>query len=258
MGLFITLGYKLKYTLISVFLTAVLSLIILAPSFISASNNAPVLFHKGSSPYGTPYSEWLKNWWQWWLSIPNDQHPFPKYDPKTCSVHQQGPVWYLPDVEPTGQLTHASVTYSCEIPKGKAIFFPLSQSSCWLANPEFKKFSNKLAPNPESDQALKTCAVSPQDFNHSVVKIDGVPIDPSKLDRVTTNFYNVTVPPIAVKGLFDFGPPGTSRGIADGYVLFVPPLPVGKHTIEFTVTDHLAGPTSELIKRDGTYIVSVK
>jgi hypothetical protein len=139
----------------------------------------------------------------------------------------------------------------------KAIFFPLSQSSCWLANPEFKKFSNKLAPNPESDQALKTCAVSPQDFTHSVVKIDGVPIDPSKLDRVTTNFYNVTVPPNAVKGLFDFGPPGTSRGIADGYFIRAS-LPVGKHTIEFTVTDHLAGPTSELIKRDGTYIVSVK
>ena len=39
-----------------------------------------------------------------------------------------------------------------------------------------------------------------------------------------------------------FGPPGTSRGIADGYVLFLPPLPVGKHTIEFSVTDHLIVP----------------
>ena len=57
--------------------------------------------------------------------IPNNEHPFPNYDSKTCSVHQQGPVWYLPDVEPTGQVTHASVKYSCEIPKGKAIFFPL-------------------------------------------------------------------------------------------------------------------------------------
>jgi hypothetical protein len=32
-------------------------------------------------------------------------------------------------------------------------------------------------------------------------------IDPTKLDRATTNFYNVTVPSNAVKGLFDFGPP---------------------------------------------------
>ena len=148
--------------------------------------------------------------------------------------------------------------YSCEIPKGKAIFFPLSTSSCWLNNPEFKKYSNKLAPDPKADEDLKTCAVSPQDFNHSFVKIDGKPVDITNLDRATTSFYNVTVPPNAVKGLFDFGAPGTSRGISDAYVLFLPPLPVGKHVIDFSVTDHLAGPTSELIKRDGEYTVFIK
>ena len=159
-GQFTTLEHKLKNALISVCLIVILSLIIVMPSYINASSNPPVLFRKGSSSYVTPYSEWLKNSWLWWIGIPNNEHPFPNYDSKTCSVHQQGPVWYLPDVEPTGQLTHASVKYSCEISKGKAIFFPLTQSSCWLANPEFKKFSNKLAPDPESDQALKTCAIS--------------------------------------------------------------------------------------------------
>lgn len=125
-----------------------------------------------------------------------------------------------------------------------------NSSSLSTSNPEFKKYSNKLAPNPESDQAVRMCAISPQDFTHAVVPVDGMDIDPTKLDRATTNFYNVTVPSNAVKSLFDFGPPGTSRGIADSYVLFLPPLTVGKHTIEFAVTDHLAGPTSELIKRD--------
>jgi hypothetical protein len=105
---------KLKNLLILCCLTVMLTSIILTPSYIHASSNAPVLFHKCSSPYGIPYSEWLKNWWQWWISIPNNEHPFPKYDSKICSVNQQGPVWFLPDVEPTGQLTHASVKYSCE------------------------------------------------------------------------------------------------------------------------------------------------
>jgi hypothetical protein len=120
-----------------------------------------------------------------------------------------------------------------------------NSSSLSTSNPGFKKYSNKLAPNPESDQALRTCAISPQDFTHAVVRVDGIDIDPTMLDRATTNFYNVTVPSNAVKSLFDFGPPGTSRGRADSYVVFLPPL-----TIEFTVTDHLAGPTSELVKRD--------
>jgi hypothetical protein len=119
-----------------------------------------------------------------------------------------------------------------------------------------------LSPNPEVDEALERCAVDPQDFNKSVVKIDGKPVDITDLNRATTGFYNVTVPPNAVKGLFDFGPAGTSRGITDAYTLFLPlflpPLHVGKHVIEFSVTDHLAGPTSELIKRDGKYTVFIK
>lgn len=215
-------------------------------------------FRKDSSPYGTPYSEWLKNWWQWWIGIPNNEHPFTNYDPKTCPVHQNGPVWYLPDVEPKGQLTHASVEYSCSIPKGKAILFPLSTSICFLGNPEFKQFSNKLAPDPKADQALKTCAISPQDNTHFTVRIDGIPLDPTKIDRATTNFYNVTLIPNYVKGIADLGPPGISRGIANAYILFLPPLPVGKHTIEFNVVDHLSGPTSEPIKRDGKYTVFIK
>jgi hypothetical protein len=126
--------------LILVCLTVMLSLMILTPSFIKASSNAPKFFREGSSPYGTPYSEWLKNWWLYWVSIPNNEHPFAaNYDPKTCSVHQLGPVWFLPDAEPKGPQTHAAIKFSCEIPKDKAIFFPLSQSSCWLGNPEFKR-----------------------------------------------------------------------------------------------------------------------
>ena len=35
-------------------------------------------------------------------------------------------------------------------------------------------------------------------------------------------------------------------------------FPVEKHKIEFSVTDHFAGPTSELIKRDGKYTVFIK
>ena len=87
-----------------VFLIAILSIIILTPSYISASSNATssnatssnatssnatssnatssnatMPFQKGSSPYGTPYSEWLANWWLWWLSIPNNEHPYPNY-----------------------------------------------------------------------------------------------------------------------------------------------------------------------------------
>ena len=236
-----------------------LTSVILTPSYIKASSNNPTFYQKDSSPYGLPYAEWLKVWWQWWLGIPNNEHPFVNYDSKTCSVHQQGSVWFLPDVEPKGQTTHASVEFSCEIPNDKSILFPLSQSSCWLGNPEFKRFTNKLAANPQADQELKTCAISPQDnTNLLYVRVDGVNLDITKVPRATTSFYNVTVPSNAVTGLFDFGPPGISRGISDRYNLFLAPLSVGKHIIEFKVVDHLSGPTSEPIIREGKYTVFIK
>jgi hypothetical protein len=156
--------------------------VIQTPVYTKASSSAPTFFQKNTSPYGIPYPEWLKIWWQYWLSIPNNEHPYTNYDSKTCPINQHGPVWFLPDVEPNGQSTTANVTFSCQIPLGKAIFFPISQSACWLNNPQFKQFSNKLAPNPQSDQELKTCAISPQDNSNILyVRVDGKNLDTSKI-----------------------------------------------------------------------------
>jgi hypothetical protein len=76
------------------------------------------------------------------------------------------------------------------------------------------------------------------------VRVDGKDLDTSKLDRVTSGFYNVTIPSNPTIGIFDFGLPGTSRALADGYFLFLSPLPEGKHTIEFAAVDQAAGPAS--------------
>jgi hypothetical protein len=245
--------------LILICLTVILPLIILTPSYIKASGNELMFFRKDSSPYGIPYSEWLKIWWHYWVGIPNNEHPAVNYDSKTCSVHQQGPVWFLPDVVAKGNDPYTLREFSCEIPKDKAIFFPLSQSSCWLGNPEFKDVRNKLASDPKVDADLKTCAVSPQDYTQfPYVRIDGKNLDTTKLDRATTSFYNVTVPSNPVTSIFDFGPPGTSRGIADGYSLFLSPLHVGKHLIEFKAVDQLAGPASPKLTREGKYTVFIK
>jgi hypothetical protein len=55
-------------------------------------------------------------------------------------------------------------SFSCEIPKGKAILFPLSTASCWLGTPEFNDMSNKVSPDPQADADLKTCTITPQDL----------------------------------------------------------------------------------------------
>ena len=77
------------------------------------------IFKNDSTPYGSPYSNWIEKWWIWWDGIPDYKHPAKDYsNSERCSVMQDGPVWFLPDVLPgTGNLN-----YHCNIPIGKAIF----------------------------------------------------------------------------------------------------------------------------------------
>jgi hypothetical protein len=240
-------------------LTVLFLLIILTPSYLKASNDDLMFFRKDSSPYGIPYSEWPKIWWQWWLSIPNNEHLGVDYDSKKCSVHQKGPVWFLPDVVLKGSATHVTQQFSCEIPKGKAILFPLSTGSCWLGHQEFEEVSNKISSDPAIDAQLKKCATVPQIYTRiDHVRINGTALDESKLDRVTTSFFNVTTPanPITFLGEIQSG---TSRAIADGYFLFLRPLPEGRYLIEFQVADKVGGEeNSPITTRAGQYTVFVK
>lgn len=241
-------------------LAILLSLIILTPSYIKASNDNIKFFRNNSSPYGIPYSESPRIWWQYWLGIPNNEHPGVDYDSKKCSVHQKGPVWFLPDVISKGnQVAYTLRQFSCEIPKGKAILFPLSTGSCWLGIPEFKDISNKLSSDPKVDAELKACAISPQDNTRILyVRINGTDLDTSKLDRATTGFFNMTTPASPVTDIFQGIQSGTSRAIADGYFLFLPPLPEGTYLIDFKVVDHVAGPESPAQTREGQYTIFVK
>jgi hypothetical protein len=238
------------------FLIVILSLMIAVPSYLSASTNEPTFFRKGSSPYGIPYSEWPRIWWQYWVGIPNDEHPSVSYDPTKCSVHQKGPVWFLPDVVARGNNPVTHVDFSCEIPKGKAVYFPLSTASCWLGNPEFKDVVNKFSPDPKVNAELNTCVISPQDNTQIVyVRVDGQNLNTANIDRATTDFFNMTVPDNPVTSIFDFGPPGTSKARADGYFLFLSPLSEGRHQIEFKAVDQLGGGK---ITREGNYTVFIR
>lgn len=237
-------------------LTVLLSLMVLTPSYTRASDF--MFFRSNSSPYGIPYSEWPKIWWQYWLGIPNSEHPGLAYDSRKCSVHQNGPVWFYPDVISTGnQVAYTLRHFSCEIPREKAIYFPLSTGACWLGLPDFNDVTNKLS--SDHDAQLKSCAVSPQDNTHILyVRINGTDLDISKLDRATTSFFNLTLPTNPVTDIFQGIQAGTSRAIADGYFLFLAPLPRGTYLIDFKVVDHITGPESPAQTREGQYTVVVK
>ena len=99
--------------------TILISLLSSLTPFIYADNINPGVFSRDSSPYGTPYGEWLSKWWQWNMQIPIADHPRDNYSPQKCTVSQNGSVWFLPDI------LSGKEERTCTIPSGRAILVPL-------------------------------------------------------------------------------------------------------------------------------------
>ena len=179
-----------------------------------------------SSPYGTPYSEWVAKWWKWWVDIPIDKHPVKDYsDSKRCSVMQNGPVWFLPDIIPG----EGKINYNCNVPLGKAVMLPITTTFC-----------DSGTSGPMTDTEIVECAdniLTP--LNNMKVTVDGknVNLDGS---LIKTDFFNITIPehPIDIWGAIN---PGTYKALATGYFLFLHDLSPGQHNIELRVVDLLKG-----------------
>jgi hypothetical protein len=177
------------------------------------------------TPYGMSYEEWSAKWWQWALSMPNDQNPF--FDEGgNCdngANGQLGPVWFL-----TGVInTSGTAVRNCTVPAGKALFFPIINVEC-----------STLEPPPYyggNEQELIAC-VHADDFAFGEVfaEIDGKAV--KRLDRylVQSPMFNITVPRDNVLGVdVTEDPGGFGQSVSNGYYLMLPPLRPGKHIVHF-------------------------
>lgn len=70
-------------------------IILFSPSMAAYGiSSTPQYFTRDSSPYGTPYSDWIKKWWQWNVSVPKAEHP--QTNPKVvCATKVSGQVSFL-------------------------------------------------------------------------------------------------------------------------------------------------------------------
>ena len=183
--------------------------------FISADSINPGVFSKDSLPYGIPYDEWLAKWWQWSFSIPAAQHPRDAYTPEKCTLNQDGPVWFLAD-QLGGQEER-----TCTIPAGKAIFVPLLVGECDYSSPDIK-----------SDEALRRCAMAGDEYGVIDATVDGMKLKSLEQYRTQSGFFNITIPE---NNIYD-EPAGAYRAFADGFFVFLEPLPAGKHDVHLKVS----------------------
>jgi hypothetical protein len=183
--------------------------------YVVADSINPGVYSKDSAPYGISYGQWLAKWWNWTSSIPSDQHPRDNYTPEKCQANQRGPVWFLAD-----QLGGREER-TCTIPAGKSIFIPLLVGECENSTSELK-----------TDEDLRRCASAGNEYGVIEATLDGVKLKNLEQYRTQSGFFNITI----VDGNIYDAPAGTFRGFADGFSVFLEPLPPGKHDVDLKVS----------------------
>jgi hypothetical protein len=176
-------------------------------------------FAAESRPYGRSYGNWTVKWWKWILSIPKSASPAVDPDGRYAYRKQRSnEVWFL-----AGKLgddnTNLPTRY-CTIPHGRSLLFPIINcESNQLENPELRSLHDIIekVKNDEDTIIEKECYV------------DGKSIP---AQRVTSdpNIFELT---LHEDNLFGVKRGGNTYASADGYWVFLQPLPLGHHTISF-------------------------
>jgi hypothetical protein len=179
-----------------------------------ADSNPHAVVPPNSSAYGSKFSEWTAQWWQFAISFPASENPLFDPDGSRCVIGQRGPVWFL-----VGWFGPGAATRACSVPDGVALFFPVL---------------NVIDVNTTTQTAAELRAETAPCLDAAtmlVATVDGVAVsDLRKKFRVQSEVFDITLPADNLFGL----PAGTySPAIDDGYYVMLRPLGVGTHTVRF-------------------------
>jgi hypothetical protein len=186
----------------------------------------PRVLPPASHPYGHTYGEWGALWWQWAFSFPAADVPFFQASgPADCGAHQSGGVWFL------AGSNVGTVTRSCSVPEGTALFFPLANLvDDWpCPDPNFGP-----APGQTLEEFLTNDANQYLQYMTGLfATIDGVNLRNLGNYQATSRLFTFTADP-ALASTFDPCIQGVPQsGVATGYWLLLPPLSRGQHTLHF-------------------------
>jgi hypothetical protein len=209
---------------------------------LAQQKNLPKVVDRDSLAFGRGYAELSAAFWQWSLSIPVANHPL--FDNGDCSVGQSGDVWFLGPkfcIGGSSSCNQGSITHSCSIPRGKAIFFPIIGAED--SAPEEPAFGcgSSLAPLiVGTTDELAQCAQFYSSYGVISVsaEIDGIAV-PNLMERfhVTSPVFGYTMPDDNVLSVIGEGPypAGTYfPAVADGVYVLLPPLSPGHHVIKLS------------------------
>jgi hypothetical protein len=180
---------------------------------MSNNSNIPTMYSLDEQPFGKSWQEWTTQWWQWFLSMPKKNHPVYDNTGKKWAISQGDPnVLFLAGT--TGGKVERIIT----IPAGKAVLFPVINFTTSYSEDPGLKTEAELISDAKSNI---------DDIIKKELNIDGVSLHISEKYRVKSPPFDFSFPTNNIYGVKD----GPTRGVGDGYWIFLTPLSQGKHNI---------------------------
>jgi hypothetical protein len=176
-------------------------------------------FSENSRPFGIAYKDWVARWWNWWIGdVHKEDVSNNQLEKKNCLANVDGPVVFLMDPTFAGAQTREKI---CEISSDQGILFNFLTAEC-----DTGVFEKKTV----SYEELLNCAI--EDDKGILQKeafLDGQRIPDDKVHEIKTDQFNIT---IGENNVYD-AEPGTYPAAAHGYYVFIQPLSLGNHTLQY-------------------------
>ena len=166
-----------------------------------------------NKPYGLSYGQWTTKWWEWCFSTPMSTNPLNDDTGKYSHLNQTGPVWFLCGTFGENKFPKRR----CKIPRGKGILFPV--------------INYIFVPDSEIGTDYQVAQHVKRDID-DIVKLEAT------VDARAVPAYRVGSDPeifhFSIKEENKLGlPVGMNKAAADGYWVFLRPLPPGEHRLYF-------------------------
>ena len=189
------------------------------------------LYLQLGSYFGIPLEKWAQEYWQWWIRLPINvlDDALNRNDACIISSDPSKRVFYLAEA-------YGNELYlKCTVPANAHFLVPLLIGECDPTVPDLNK-------NPKLVDFWACAANSDEPLLTARVIVDGKILFEKTRDRVTNStllddalvrnspLFNIT---ISIEGQFEIDEPGTYPAVVDGRYLFLKPLSLGNHVIEY-------------------------
>lgn len=221
-------------------LSSLLSAVLFHNYFVLSAEAGRMDFFHGNIIADQPLEEWAKEYWQWWMTIPENIPKDPITNLDECFTGS----------DPTGSITFLvnpyQITYNtkCTIPSDRPILVPLLTGECDPTVPDPRAKSDKIEDKwkcaQDADEIFKSWEVvldSQVLFKNSGNDV----VNPNLKEEIlvrNSSIFTLNIPEINRYG----APAGSYPAVVDGYYLVLNPLPVGEHTLKYSIVHEIAAP----------------